>query len=391
VLVLLDQRFDRVQRVSEYLIGEECLLLGHPVLGLVRVAVEQLQVHALLVQDATLLPQSEQSCLLLGELLQLALDVVARADVIVEQLLAGVGRLVERVLAGIDLALVLLVSLEERLRSGNVLCQLVRRDDRLHVIHPRDEVSVVGEEAMEGVALVESLLAIGCRIAQLVPRTTSLIHLGQDGVLPLGVRLQQSLRLLLQLAHLALERSEITFGALMLALECLDVVEVAAEVIGGERCLLLSDPRESLVRVAIESLNLVCPVQVLLSRGGKRRQTMPRVVNLVTLLVDLLRLLVAVLDQLACCLLDLHYMVLVVGELLEEVVELALQHLHVFQIHTHVFDRDERLLVSDPVEHFVALANELEQLECLSQLLSLVLQLEQQLVPQRVQLLQALL
>ena len=81
------------------------LLFGHPRVGLLRVAVEQLQVHALLVEDAPLLPELEQLHLLLGEHLQLLLDLGDRLVTGVQQTLAGLDRAAETVLPRVNLTL----------------------------------------------------------------------------------------------------------------------------------------------------------------------------------------------------------------------------------------------------------------------------------------------
>ena len=53
-----------MQTISNF---QTYLLLGHPCISLLGVSVEELQVHALLVQDATLLPQLVQACLLISQ------------------------------------------------------------------------------------------------------------------------------------------------------------------------------------------------------------------------------------------------------------------------------------------------------------------------------------
>ena len=67
ILMLLDEGLHRVQGVPQVLVVQEGLLFGHPGVGLLRVPVEQLEVHALLVEDPPLLPEPEQEVLLLGQ------------------------------------------------------------------------------------------------------------------------------------------------------------------------------------------------------------------------------------------------------------------------------------------------------------------------------------
>ena len=74
VTVLLDEGLHTVQRVTQVVIDQESLLLGHPGVGLLRVTQEQLQVHALLVEHAALLPQLQESVLLMVQGLQLTQD-----------------------------------------------------------------------------------------------------------------------------------------------------------------------------------------------------------------------------------------------------------------------------------------------------------------------------
>jgi hypothetical protein len=95
-----------------------------------------------------------------------------------------------------------------------------------------------------------------------------------------------------------------------------------------------------------------------------------------------------------------------IAELFEELVKLALQHLDVLQISPEILGRHKRFLqhghripshignadlVSDPVENLVALANKVQQLQCLLQSNAFILQLEEELIPESVQLLQTFL
>ena len=81
------------------------LLFGHPSVSLLGVPEEQLEVHALLVQDASLFPQLQQAGLLVGQVDQLLLDLALGEVIRLQQLLAGLGGRAETVLTGIDLAL----------------------------------------------------------------------------------------------------------------------------------------------------------------------------------------------------------------------------------------------------------------------------------------------
>lgn len=106
VFVLLDQGLHAVQRVTEVVVGQEGLLLGHPRVRLLRVAVEELQVHALLVQDAAFFPEGQEGRLLVGEEDELLLDFFAREVLLVEQLLSGLGGRAEAILPRVNFTLI---------------------------------------------------------------------------------------------------------------------------------------------------------------------------------------------------------------------------------------------------------------------------------------------
>lgn len=85
----------------------------------------------------------------------------------------GLGGL-EGVLAGVNLALVLLVPLQEDLRTGHVLRQLLAADGRLHQLNPPHNVAVVGEELLQLVGLVQALPPLGRLLLQRRPVTLQL-------------------------------------------------------------------------------------------------------------------------------------------------------------------------------------------------------------------------
>ena len=58
-------------------------------------------------------------------------------------------------------------------------------------------------------------------------------------------------------AYLLLERGEISLDALVLALQCLHARQVTAVVVGRQHVVLFGDPRDRLVSVAVETLDLV--------------------------------------------------------------------------------------------------------------------------------------
>ena len=58
-------------------------------------------------------------------------------------------------------------------------------------------------------------------------------------------------------AYLLLERGEISLDALVLALQRLHARQVTAVVVGRQHVVLLGDPRDRLVSVAVETLDLM--------------------------------------------------------------------------------------------------------------------------------------
>ena len=55
----------------------------------------------------------------------------------------------------------LLVAFEQRLCSGDILGQLVRLDDSLRVVGPRDQIAIIRQKSLQAVGILEDLLAVG--------------------------------------------------------------------------------------------------------------------------------------------------------------------------------------------------------------------------------------
>ena len=134
--MLLDQRLDGVQRVSQVLVDQEALLLCHPGVRLLCVPVEQLEVHALLVEHPAVLPQLEQAGLVLLQSNQLLLHLLTGVVTRLKKHLSSLSCGTEAVLPSVDLALVLLVAFKKSFRTRYILGQLISRDDSLHVRDP---------------------------------------------------------------------------------------------------------------------------------------------------------------------------------------------------------------------------------------------------------------
>ncbi len=67
----------------------------------------------------------------------------------------------------------------------------------------------------------------------------------------------ETIRFLNQGLDFVLESREITFEAIVFALQSLDTSEVLAEVVGGEEEVLLVDPGDGLIGVTIKPLKIV--------------------------------------------------------------------------------------------------------------------------------------
>ena len=68
------------------------------------------------------------------------------------------------------------------------------------------------------------------------------------------VDVAETIRFLNQGLDFILEGREVTFEPIVFALECLDASEVLAEVVGGQEKVLLVDPGDRLIGVAVEPL-----------------------------------------------------------------------------------------------------------------------------------------
>lgn len=108
VLVLLDEGLDVVAVGVDDVGREEGLAVAHPVLGLLAVAVEEVEVEVLVELHAALDPRAFELLSGLVELLELVLDLGARVVVGVEELLAELLERVERAGARVDFRAVFL-------------------------------------------------------------------------------------------------------------------------------------------------------------------------------------------------------------------------------------------------------------------------------------------
>ena len=132
---------------------------------------------------------------------------------------------------------------------------------------------------------------------------------------------------------LVVERGEVAFESLVLALQSLHSGEVVADVVDVERVVLLLDPVLRLVRVAVVALHLVRRAERLRALLRRLLQRGPALVEVCDLNVDLLCSLgLAHRRQLLCDRVQLHQPRLVRLHVFQVVVELALVSLHLVQV-----------------------------------------------------------
>ncbi|KAH9400717.1 hypothetical protein TYRP_002289 [Tyrophagus putrescentiae] len=345
----------RIERVTEVGRLEESILLDHPVVRLFSVAQKELQVHALLVEDASLLPEQHQGHFLVVQLVQLF--------AYLERPPLGLGGL-EGVLAGVNLALVLLVPLQEDLRTGHVLRQLLAADGRLHQLNPPHNVAVVGEELLQLVGLVQALPPLGRLLLQRRPVTLQLEAFGEYvlGAVALG-------------GQVSLQNFVLSLGGLDGDQRLSPGVRSSCSLLRrrkqhrtAQQLVLLGDPAQRLHRLLVKAEHLVGALQLLTTSGDQPSQTLPGGVHRISSLEDDLRLLVSLFNQPRRPFVHLHQTGLLAGHVLQQLVKLALQHVHVLDgalligaAVGKVVRGERRLAVADPEKDLLALAGELQE------------------------------
>jgi len=196
-----------------------------------------LQIHALFVQDATILPQREQRTLVVFQSGKLFLDFGGGVMLTLQQLLSGFSGQLEAILTSVDLALVLLVTFQKSLCSSHILSQLIGRDDGLHAIDPGHEVAEIGEETVQVVGLIKLLLALASLGGETLPVVGNLGLFVTDLVTVIGVNGAQPLGLGSQCGNLILQGGQIPLHSFVFALQRLNTGQIAAIIINSCRSM----------------------------------------------------------------------------------------------------------------------------------------------------------
>lgn len=164
-------------------------------------------------------------------IVELLLDRLASEVLIVDELMSELLERGKGGIARVDLRAILLVSLEERLGGGDVIGELVARHQLHHAIDPGEQVAVIAAEALEVVAVQQSLLARVRLRRQPLPLVIELPLQRVDLLGRLRVRMAELGSFLVEHANFLAERREVALDALVLALQRLHRAQVAAEVL----------------------------------------------------------------------------------------------------------------------------------------------------------------
>ncbi len=160
----------------------------------------------------------------------------------------------------------------------------------------------------------------------------SLIKCWLNKDLPPLTGVSQPLSLARQAVDFVGQGGQVALDGLVLALQGLDIGQVLAVVVAGDDGVLLADPGDGLVDVAVEALHLVGAEEALLALRGVLSQAVPGVVDLLLLGADLRHVRMRVDDELVRAPVQLDHLVLVVAQVLLELFVLLLQDLDMLQV-----------------------------------------------------------
>ena len=212
-------RASMLSRESLVIAGQEGLASRHPVVRLLAVHVEQLQLQTLVQHHASLDPGLLQVSPLLVQSLQFLLDLWTGVVAAGQQLLTKLLEHLEGPRARVDPRAVLLVPLQKSLGSSDVLGQFLGGHQSSDAVDPRHQVSDVRQEALQVVGVAQLVLALVGSSNQNAPCCVELGALLLDIVHGLGVRLDESLRGLPQRVYFVPQGSQVSLKALVLTLQ----------------------------------------------------------------------------------------------------------------------------------------------------------------------------